>query len=180
MRKSANLTPILNEFILPFNNFFTMDDLLQITDGSIAMKIITQFDINEEEMADFWSRNINEVNTLISQYRTVAQQQMKLSLYDGPFFYFVCSVFFRFILIFLTIQLLHFLLQARMSVLLGKTGEKPKDFMNLIFNDSFDVEMFYTDRETYVSFLTYIGRHVVRDKHFKSLSRNTSSRDVND
>ena len=34
--------------------------------------------------------------------------------------------------------------------------------------------------ETYVSFLAYIGRHVVRDKHFKSLTHNTSPRDVND
>ena len=50
------------------------------------MKIMTQLDIKEEEMADFWSRNINEVNTLISQYRTGAQQQMKLSLYDGNVF----------------------------------------------------------------------------------------------
>ena len=50
------------------------------------MKIMTQLDIKEEEMADFWSRNINEVNTLISQYRTGAQQQMKLSIYDGNVF----------------------------------------------------------------------------------------------
>ena len=63
-----------------------------------------------------------------------------------------------------------------------KSDDNTKTFIDEIFEDNFDVHKFHRDKETYVSFLTYVGKHVVKLKHFKALvsTQNTSARDVNE
>ena len=63
----------------------------------------------------------------------------------------------------------------------GKCDQETTTFIKILISGDFTVESLYLNKDHYVMFLSIIGKHVVKDKHFKSLLANgRNNNDVND
>ena len=82
-KRSANIMPILTSYIFPQKKFLGPEDLDDFSDGKIPKEIMKRLNVPVDDMASFWSVNKTAVKRMFEQYRSGAQQQMKVNLLEG-------------------------------------------------------------------------------------------------
>ena len=90
----SDIKKLMNQYIFPYVKFVDKQQLQSLSLGSIAMKLMTNLKIPEDQMPEFWAWNYELVEKCFTDYRSGAQQQMNDAFEHGKLLlHFLLQIF---------------------------------------------------------------------------------------